>query len=306
MNLLKEMGLIPICWAILCCGFVKGRYGRGGWWGNMALSLFFLFHAMQQRKGRKREVCTTHGLGSSGSICLALVDYILVDAWCQRKGVRTKEGLCSMNNILSRHGAITHWLCWEISNPPTLFGLPSPFGPTGCFHCCRIRCCMSQLEGRKQTSLSWEIWPLWTRPHSALRGANSDGSEEPLPDVKLGLFLLFGFAIPAKDTIAAATLVVAGGTSLGTVIASRAVGSMDHSHNMALTWLDGNREYDTINQARWRNQYSSTKRCAIFYLTSHHPPWEVHYNTKHTMKIHRWVHFRSNREFREWTIHSLG
>ena len=169
-----------------------------------------------------------------------------------------------MNNILSCHGTITHWLCWEISNPPTLFGLPSSLGPTGCFHCCRIRCCMSQLEGRKQTSLSWEIWPLWTRPHSALRGANSDGSERPLPDVKLGLFLLFGFAIPAEDTIAVATLVVVGGTSLGTVIASRAVGSIDHSHNMASTWLDGNREYDTINQARWRNQYSSTKGAPFF------------------------------------------
>jgi hypothetical protein len=77
--------------------------------------------------------------------------------------------------------------------------------------------------------------------------------------VKLGLFLSFGFVISAEDTIAATTLVVAGATSLGMVIASRAAGFMDHLCNMASTWLDGNREYDTIDQTGWRNQYSSTK-----------------------------------------------
>ena len=44
---------------------------------KMALHLVAVFHAMQQRKGRKREVCTTHGLGSSGSVGLALVDVML-------------------------------------------------------------------------------------------------------------------------------------------------------------------------------------------------------------------------------------
>jgi hypothetical protein len=48
--------------------------------------------------------------------------------------------------------------------------------------------------------------------------ANFNGSAEPLPDVKLGLFLLFGFVILAENTIAAATLAVAGPASLGTVI----------------------------------------------------------------------------------------
>ena len=58
--------------------------------------------------------------------------------------------------------------------------------------------------------------------------------------MKIGLFLLFGFFIPAEDMIAVATLVVAEAASLGTVIASRAAGFMDHLCNMALTWLDGN------------------------------------------------------------------
>ena len=45
----------------------------------------------------------------------------------------------------------------------------------------------------------------FNRPGRGRVVANFNGSEEPLPDVKLGLFLLFGFVISAENTIAVAT-----------------------------------------------------------------------------------------------------